>query len=84
MKVLCDTLGLEGPIRPQAHHSGALSPRPMRRPCPGMTAKLVHNFRGRRVRFPTVYAAFERVGGLQHGQAARNYWSAPARSTRHG
>jgi proline iminopeptidase len=81
LKGLCDALGIERPIVLGTSFGGFVAQAYAARH-PGHAGKLILVTTAAQVDFPTIYAAFERIGGLQAGEAARNYWSAPSPATR--
>ena len=81
LKELCDTLGIEKPIVLGTSFGGFVAQAYATRH-PGHAAKLILVTTAAKVDFPTIYAAFERIGGVRAGAAARAYWSAPSPETR--
>lgn len=81
LRTLCDTLGIAKPIVLGTSFGGFVAQSYATRP-PGHAGKLILVTTAARVDFPAIYAAFERIGGVQAGEAAKAYWSAPAPETR--
>lgn len=81
LKELCDTLGIEKPIVLGTSFGGFVAQAYATRH-PGHAGKLILVTTAAKVDFEQMYAAFERIGGVQAGEAARAYWSAPSPVTR--
>lgn len=81
LKALCDTLGIERPIVLGTSFGGFVAQAYATRH-PGHPGRLILVTTAAKVDFPTIYAAFERIGGVAAGEAARAYWSAPSTETR--
>ncbi|PZN98281.1 MAG: alpha/beta hydrolase [Hyphomicrobiales bacterium] len=81
LKGLCDALGIEKPIVYGVSFGGFVAQAYATRH-PGHAGKLILVTTAARVDFPTIYAAFERIGDERAGEVARAYWSAPSPKTR--
>ncbi len=77
----CDALGIERPVVFGASFGGFVAQSYATRH-PGHPAKLILASTAARFDFPTVFDAFERLGGLGARQAAEAYWLAPSSETR--
>lgn len=77
----CDTLGIEKPIVFGASFGGFVAQSYATRH-PGHPAKLILASTAAKVDFPTIFEAFERLGGAKARQAAEAYWLAPGSETR--
>jgi proline iminopeptidase len=76
VKSLCDALGIERPIV-LGHSFGGFVAQAYATRHPEHPAKLILADTAARVDFEAMFAAFERAGGPQAGQIARDYWTAP-------
>src|SRR5262245_54105943 len=81
VKGLCDALGIDKPIVYGASFGGFVAQSYATRH-PEHPAKLILASTAARVDFPTVFAAFERLGGAQARAVAEAYWLAPTAEDR--
>lgn len=77
----CDALGIEKPVVLGTSFGGFVAQSYATRH-PGHPAKLILVSTAAKVDFPTVFDAFERLGGTEARQAAEAYWLAPSPETR--
>jgi pimeloyl-ACP methyl ester carboxylesterase len=76
VRALCDALGITRPIV-FGHSFGGYVAQAYATRHPDHPAKLILANTTAKVEFEAVFAAFERRGGVEAGQIARDYWTAP-------
>lgn len=81
LRGLCDALGIRKPIVLGTSFGGFVAQAYATRH-PGHADRLILVTTAAKVDFPTIYAAFARIGGPLAGQIAKAYWSAPSPETR--
>ena len=81
VKGLCDALGIEKPIVYGGSFGGFVAQSYATR-YPDHPAKLILASTAARVDFPTIFAAFERIGGPHARAVAETYWLDPTAESR--
>ena len=81
VKGFCDALGIVRPIVFGASFGGFVAQSYATRH-PGHPAKLILASTAAKVDFPTIFDAFERLGGIEARQTAEAYWLAPSADAR--
>jgi proline iminopeptidase len=81
VKAFCDALGIDKPIVYGASFGGFVAQAYATR-YPDHPAKLILVRTAAKVDFAAIYAAFERIGGLDAREIAEAYWSAPTAESR--
>lgn len=81
LKGLCDALGIEKPIVMGTSFGGFVT-LSYASQFPDHAAGLVLISTAAKVDFPTIYKAFERIGGKEVGEIAKAYWDEPTAERR--